>query len=49
MKRAKEYLFFNAMPLGLKAEMYHRWLSDSPGYVSSVRWQGGIYSAVSVF
>ncbi|KFQ89231.1 Protein KIBRA, partial [Phoenicopterus ruber ruber] len=49
MKRAKEYLVLNAMPLGLKAETYHRWLSDSPGYVSSVRWQAGIYTAVSVF
>ncbi|KFP65758.1 Protein KIBRA, partial [Cariama cristata] len=26
-----------------------KWLSDSPGYVSSVRWQAGIYTAVSVF
>ncbi|KFV98115.1 Protein KIBRA, partial [Fulmarus glacialis] len=49
MKKAKEYLVLNAMPLGLKAETYHRWLSDSPGYVSSVRWQAGIYIAVSVF
>ncbi|KGL97958.1 Protein KIBRA, partial [Charadrius vociferus] len=49
MKRAKEYLFLNVVPLGLKAEMYHRWLSDSPGCVSSVRWQAGIYTAVSVF
>ncbi|KFM11888.1 Protein KIBRA, partial [Aptenodytes forsteri] len=49
MKRAKEYLVLNLMPLGLKAEMYHRWLSDSLVYVSSVRWQAGIYTAVSVF
>lgn len=49
MKRAKEYLVLNVMPLGLKAEMYHRWLSDSPGCVSSVRRQAGIYTAVSVF
>lgn len=49
MKRAKEYLVLNLMPLGLKVEMYHRWLSNSLGYVSSVRWQAGIYTAVSVF
>ncbi|KFW04896.1 Protein KIBRA, partial [Eurypyga helias] len=49
MNRAKEYLGLNAMPLGLKAEMHRRWLSDSPGYVSSVRWQAGIYAAGSVF
>ncbi|KFV43445.1 Protein KIBRA, partial [Tyto alba] len=49
MKRAQEYLVSNAMPLGPKAETYHRWLSDSPGYVSSVKWQAGIYTAVSVF
>ncbi|KFZ56312.1 Protein KIBRA, partial [Podiceps cristatus] len=49
MKRDKEDLCLNAMPLGLKAETCHRWLSDSPGYVPSVRWQAGIYTAVSVF
>uniref|UniRef100_A0A8D0FZ62 Protein KIBRA n=1 Tax=Strix occidentalis caurina TaxID=311401 RepID=A0A8D0FZ62_STROC len=37
------------MPLGPKAETSHRWLSDSPGCVSSVRWQAGIYTALSVF
>ncbi|KFV02462.1 Protein KIBRA, partial [Pterocles gutturalis] len=26
-----------------------KWLSDCPGYVSLVRWQAGIYTAVSVF
>ncbi|KFZ61246.1 Protein KIBRA, partial [Antrostomus carolinensis] len=48
-KRAKQYLVLNEMPLGLKMEMYPRWLSDSPGCVSLVRWQAGIFTAVSVF
>ncbi|KFR00049.1 Protein KIBRA, partial [Opisthocomus hoazin] len=49
VRRAEEYLALNAMPPGLKAETCCRWLSDSPGCVSSVRWQAGIYTAVSVF
>ncbi|KFP32296.1 Protein KIBRA, partial [Colius striatus] len=49
LKRAKESLALNAMPLGLKAETSRRWLSDSPGYMSWVRWQAAIYTAVSVF
>lgn len=39
----------NAKPLELKTEMCHGWLPGSPGCVSLVRQQAGVYTAVSVF
>ncbi|KFV53380.1 Protein KIBRA, partial [Gavia stellata] len=35
--------------LHMEIAMKVKWLSDSPGYVSSIRWQAGIYTTVSVF